>query len=47
MKKVAPVDGLKKTKIVGTYKPQAWRWFNAKPLGSKSIVKVTDEENKF
>lgn len=42
------IDGLlKKMKMSGLYKPQAWRWLNANPLANKSLIKVINKEKFF
>lgn len=43
---VTQADDSKKMKINGNYKPREWRWLNVKPLASKSLRKVINEENK-
>lgn len=46
MEEVILTDAQKK-RIIGEYKPRAWRLLNAKQLTSQYVVKVLDEEEAF
>lgn len=37
--KVILVDDSKKMKLIGTYKPWAWKWLNPNTVASKSLIK--------
>lgn len=46
-KAVTQVNDSKKIKSLATNKSQPWRWLNAKPFASKSLMKVMDKKEIF